>query len=76
VEKICGLCGKQYSRKIEHTKRSHRTQAYKQFRSLYIDEINKLCQICQNIKPLSGKLELHILRKHLGRAAKEFAQTF
>ena len=76
MEKICGLCGKQYTRKIEHIKKSHRLQAYNQFRSLYIDEINKACQICHNIKPLSGKIELHILQKHLGRAAKEFAQTF
>jgi hypothetical protein len=39
MEKICGLCGKQYTRKIEHIKISHRLQAYNQFRSLYIDEI-------------------------------------
>ena len=65
MTKSCGLCGKTYTRKIEHIKRSHRHLAYEQFISLYIDEINKVCQICQNTKALPGSIKLHVLRKHL-----------
>jgi hypothetical protein len=76
MTKICGIYGKSYARKIEHIKRHHKRQAYDQFLSLYYDKINKICQIYQNTKPLHGRIELHVLRKHLGRAAKEYAQTF
>lgn len=74
--RICGMCGRPYTRKIEHIKRNHKREAYKQFISLYYDKINKICQICKNIKPIRGRIEIHVLRKHLGRAAKEYAQTF
>jgi hypothetical protein len=67
---------RQYTRKIEHIKRSHRREASEQFVSLYIVQMNKTCQVCQNTKPFNASIKLHVSRKHLGRAAKEFAPTF
>jgi hypothetical protein len=78
MKKVCGLCGTQYTgrRKLEHIKRSHRPEAYDQFISIHIDTMNKICQVCQNTRPLAEDIKLHVSRKHLGKAAKEFAQTF
>ncbi len=76
MKKTCGLCGRQYTRKIEHIKRSHRHEASEQFVSQHIDGITKTCQVCQNTKSFKGSIKLHVSRKHLGRAAKEFAPTF
>lgn len=50
--------------------------AFEQFISQYINEMNKTCKVCQNIKPFKGSIKLHVSRKHSGRAAKEFAPTF
>jgi hypothetical protein len=72
MKKICGLCGKQYTRKMEHIMRSHRLEASKQFISQYISEMNKTCQVCQNTKSFKESIKLHVSRKHLGRATKEF----
>ena len=76
MKKTCGLCGKQYTRKIEHIKGNHRREASEQFISQYINEMNKTCEVCQSTKSFKGSIKLHVSRKHLGRAAKEFAPTF
>jgi hypothetical protein len=66
--------GKEYTRKIEHIKKvtdvKHLSSAY-----LYIVEMNKTCKVCQS-KAIQSNIKLHVSRKHLGRAAKEFAPTF
>jgi hypothetical protein len=67
---------RQYTRKMEHIKRSHQRKASMQFMFQYIDEMNKTCQVCKNIKPLKGSIKLHGSQKHLGKTAKEFAPTF
>jgi hypothetical protein len=76
MKKTCGLCGKQYTRKIEHIKRNHRREASEQFILQYINEMNKTCKVCQNTKPFKESIKLHVPQKHLGRVAKEFAPTF
>jgi hypothetical protein len=68
--------GKAYTRKTEHIKKSHRHEASKQFISLYINKMNKTCQVCQSIKPFKESLKLHVSREQLGRATKESAPTF
>jgi len=46
-----------------------------QFMFQYIDEMNKICQVCKNMKPLKGSIKLHGSQKHLGKRAKEFIQN-
>jgi hypothetical protein len=74
----CQICGKEYQarRKIDHIKRSHRIPAYDHFILQYIDKSNKVCRICKNNKPFKTDAKQHVSRIHLGRAVKEFAQTF
>jgi hypothetical protein len=60
---------------MEHIK-SHRREASMQFMFRYINKMNKTCQVCQN-KAVQRKYKITcIMKKHLGRAPKEFMHTF
>jgi hypothetical protein len=73
MKRKCGLCSAQYTarRKIDHIKRSHRREAYELFESTYI--AGQACDVCNG--HFEGSIARHIGKKHLGRAAKEFART-
>jgi hypothetical protein len=59
MKKISRLRGRQYARKMEHIKRSHRREASMQFMFRYINKMNKTCQVYQNTKPFKGSIKLH-----------------
>jgi predicted solute-binding protein len=54
--------GKEYTRKIEHIKRSHRREASKQFISQYIVKMNKTCKVCQS-KAIQSKYKITCVTK-------------
>lgn len=73
---VCGLCGKEYqsNRKIDHVKKTalHKSEASELFITEHIKD--KVCGVCK--KPFQGIAKNHVIRKHLGKAAKEYATTF
>jgi hypothetical protein len=75
MSKICGLCGQNYRRPIDHVKGRHRRLMFDFFLNwtyllLILKEI-----IAQFVRKFTGTALSHARAKHEGRAAKDFAIT-
>jgi hypothetical protein len=75
MSKICGLCGQNYRRPIDHVKRRHRRLMFDFFLSWTSPTYIKgdYCTICE--RKFTGTDLSHARAKHEGRAAKDFAIT-